>query len=315
MNIDLTFKEYEPLPYLTFSIFAHELCTNTAQYHALKNYSDYYECLKSHSAAMTVLRQSQDAIKQGKIEIDNTTAVAPEQDDYLSVLAVPSSFFDWVQSEGNAETTQAKKHIDRAKSELRTIRYERYTIDTESVSKLINEPTWEVHQAVMYLHGFQPSEIGVVINKNIVNSSSGMKQTLMYLRNAESIGKISIHTKDKLWGMLMPNLIPESVEPLIFMEWAATLGLQFPNLISPNKNTDINTAVKKRGRPPKTGYQEDKELGYMLCLVEHKNYNYTQAAKAVIQRFGVKGASSMESDIKRLQKSLSDEIERLNKSE
>lgn len=173
----------------------------------------------------------------------------PVDRDILGIGVDAISFFDWATENGHEIGPDIKLHCEVNRLKYRVERYSIHTVNRKHVFKALRDPLWKLDKAILYLHGYDTSETPKE-NAEIVDTDESMSKTAELAQDSSAIGKLDIIKGD---GCI-------KVRPKEFMRWAATLGMDFPNLI-----TEGMLESKAQDSPE---YQTD-DMRLMYDAVEH----------------------------------------------
>jgi hypothetical protein len=162
--------------------------------------------------------------------------------NFPSLFLEPVSFFRWAEKQGYSLAHNVGSHVGDREEKIRIKGYQNYLISKEEVAELMHEPLWFVSCAIMYLHGFRPSDAlkarygSRTPNDLIVSSDKNMSLIDGYLYDAQEVGDVTIYRKSG-----------SKIKPDEFMAWAGSLRRSFPNLIvEPNINEPKPLKTRER---------------------------------------------------------------------
>ena len=230
--LDWSFNEFECLPLLVSLLLNEEASKDESSLDDLydADKKELLSDLRTSKGIGNLLNLILDGIKNGDLITD--TSYAKDQlrlSNSHNIYIEPVSFFRWAEKQGHEHTYNVKCNVDQRETELRIKNYRKYTVSKEIVVELMREPLWLVCDAILYLHGFMPMEDkefsypSRTPNRSIINSDEGMKKIREYLFDANKLNEIKIYERSG-----------SKVKPNDFMNWAESLNISFPNLITSN---------------------------------------------------------------------------------
>lgn len=264
--LDWSFNKYECLPLLVSLLLDEGVSRNE------ETLDDLYNADKAEMSANLW------ALEDTKLLTSILNAIADDnlisergydkgeltQSNFENIFLEPVSFFRWVEKQGHSVTYHVRSNVDSRERELRVELYEDYKISLETVHERMREPLWLVADAILYLHGFEPTnkqrdQYGRPDpNDQIIRSNSQMKNVQEYLYDSAKLGEIAVFHRSG-----------DKVKPQDFMNWASNLGLPFPNLVS----------NKKQSRDKPLSTLERETLLKLVIGMAVDGYGYDPVAK------------------------------------
>ncbi|MEZ5918614.1 MAG: hypothetical protein R3D66_01390 [Alphaproteobacteria bacterium] len=265
--LDWSFNDFECLPLLASLLLNEEMSKDESSLDDLYNadeeqlLSDLCKSKESHDLLNSILG----GIKNGDLVTDKDYSDSKLRvSNSHNIYIEPVSFFRWAEKQGHSVTYHIRSNVDSRERELRIELYEDYKISLETVHERMREPLWLVAVAILYLHGFEPTnkqrnQYGRPDpNDQIIRSNSQMKKVQEYLYDSAKLGEIEVFHRSGY-----------KVKPQDFMNWASNLGLSFPNLVSNKK--------KSKDKPLST--LERETLLKLVIGMAVDGYGYDPVAK------------------------------------
>lgn len=230
--LDWRFYDYETLPLLVTLLVDASTSRSEATLDELYNTNpiDLAATLLQTESNSALFEEIQIAVIEKQLQSETTQLRTVKDPKSLSEIKLePSSFFRWAENLGFGLPYNVRRNVEEKEEQIRIAHYSEYKISKSEVEKKMNEPLWEIYHAILYLHGFEPATKKKLFgerdpNFSIVNSQPNLKAIGTFLNDANKVGSIKIYSGNSFGS--------NKVRPSDFMEWASTLGIDFPNLIS-----------------------------------------------------------------------------------
>ena len=274
--IEWHFHDYENLPLLVLLLFDRASSKNAEALDTV-----YKADATELSEQLFDLEGSSDFLHNVFEAIKNQTL--PTREKYASkelniensanLLIEPVSFFRWAETQEYELTPHLRISVRKHEDRLRVSNFKDHKITKSEVAKNLNEPLWHFNHAIIILHGYAPPRPYGILDSDdlasqIIFSDKEMRKTHGYLTDAEDTGDIQVYEKK----LGLSGKVAKRIKPKEFMEWAASLDMDFPNLLSP-ENKRMNNQTSNELNP-----KERESLLKLVIGMAVEQYGYNPNA-------------------------------------
>lgn len=253
--IEWRFHDYESLPLLALLLLDEGVSINAESLD--KAYTaeaaDLSKQLLSLEGRSDFLSSVFEAIKNQTLPTREKYASKElNTENSANLLIEPVSFFRWAETQEYELTPHLRISVRKHEDRLRVSNFKDHKITKSEVAKNLNEPLWHFNHAIISLHGYAPPRPYGILDSDdlasqIIFSDKEMRKTHGYLTDAEDTGDIQVYEKK----LGLSGKVAKRIKPKEFMKWAASLDIDFPNLLSTekarmDKNISDNLNPKER---------------------------------------------------------------------